>query len=97
MARRYRKFDEDDGVITVTFGDDSNTLRVVNLNRSLVAVTVNSATDPQANQEDSDDDNTFMLSVDGFPSEFTESAPSGPWEIRMRCFEGVARVEIEEF
>lgn len=98
MARRYRKFDADDGVVTVVFGNDANQLRVVNLQRSLVAITVNSGTDPQVDQEDSDDDDTFFLSIDGLPSEFTEASPSGPWEVRMRCIEGqTARVELEEF
>jgi len=103
MARRSRKISIGGAggpVGTVSFGSDTNTLRIVQQSErgGLVAVTVNSGTDPADGDGDSDDDDTHLISSRGFASEFVESAPSGPWEVRYRLVSGPdAILEIEEF
>ena len=86
-------------VVTVTFGDDSGTLRlkiVQTITKDVaVACTVNSATDPDTDK-DSTDDNTFWIPEDQAALEFTESAPSGPWEVRLQAVGGKAIVQLTD-
>ena len=103
MARRSRKITIGGiggPVGTLSFGSDSNSLRITNQSAtgSLVAVTINSGTDPSDTDGDSDDDNSHMISPQGFSSVFVESAPSGPWDVRYRLITGSeACLELEEF
>jgi len=98
MARVSREVKHNE-VITVNFGADSGTLRVKTVQTIqkdvMVAITVNAGADPDT-QPDSDDSNTFFLPEDQIALEFTESAPSGPWEVRMQAVGGKAVVQLTD-
>ena len=98
MASRRREVKHNE-IITVTFGADSGTLRIKLVQAItedvMVAFTVNTATDPDT-ARDSDNDDTFFLPEDQAAMEFTESAPSGPWEVRMQSVGGRAIVQLTD-
>ncbi len=98
MARRLRRVGHNE-VITVTFGADSGELRIKTVQtiqeNVMVAVTVNSATDPDLSLN-SDDDDTFFVPEDMNGLAFTESAPSGPWEVRLQSKGGSAIVQLTD-
>ena len=98
MARRLRKVGHNE-VITVTFGADSGTLRIKTVQTTqdnvMVAVTVNAAVDPDLSLN-SDDDDTFFVPEDQNGLSFTESAPSGAWEVRLQSKGGTAVVQLTD-
>lgn len=98
MARRLRKVGNEE-VITVTFGADSGTLRLKIVQATqkdvMVAATVNTAADPDLKLT-SDDDGTFFIPEDQNGLSFTESAPSGAWEVRLQAIGGKAVVQLTD-
>lgn len=86
-------------VTTVIFGADSGTLRAkiiyADTPHAFAAVTVNSATDPDTSLDSSDDDTAF-LPEDNDSVNFTESAPSGPWEVRLQAINGPVVVQLTD-
>lgn len=111
MARRSveltRANDASNPLVVDPFGDDSNSLRITQRPvmsdagtqpvNGRVAVTVNSATTPDP-AKTSEDDDTHWLDANGRSSVFEETAPSGPWDVRLVLVDGDgAVVELEEF
>lgn len=99
MARRSRNVSPNE-VTTVIFGSDDQTLRLKIVWRHqpqiMVAVTVNTGTDPDVEYE-SDDDDTFFIGAEEQQLSFKEASPGpSPWEVRLRTIGGPAVVQLFE-
>lgn len=101
MARRSITLTHHNQIQILQFGSNVNTLRALYVHGTgRVAMTVNSGTDPDINNNSTDDNTRLMPAIPGAWQTFVEtSAPPGQWEIRATLIDpsSAAIIEFDEY